>query len=228
MILSVAHVKECKDENLCPVDYSIQNANVTDQGVSADDQTGQNVAPVGDQETGTDDKTGDQELGAEQTFDQEPYVDETLDEEPGADQTGDQEPNADQPGNVQDDKSGVMYSDSQSDVDDTGEQELVADDQPGDVPDKSGDDTGDQSDITVEYSQETMAELPVGQNEQTGETNFVLPLKKRKYEHVDKQHEILQKELFVKLECLDYQKWCQDTEPGHTEPCYKTKTQNCS
>ena len=57
-----------------------------------------------------------------------------------------------------------------------------------------------------------MAELPVGQNEQTGETDFVLPVKKRKYECVDKQNEILQKELFVKLECLDYQKWHQDTE----------------
>ena len=130
--------------------------------------------------------------------------------------TVDQEPNADQPGNVPGDKSGVMYSDSPSDVDDMGEQELVADDQPGDVADESGDDTGDQSDITVEYSQETMAELPVGQNEQTGEADFVLPLKKRKYECVDKQHEILQKELFFKLEHLDYQKWCQDTQSQDT------------
>ena len=43
-----------------------------------------------------------------------------------------------------------MYSDSQGDIEDT----------------------GDQSDITVEYSQETMAELPVGQNEQTGESDI--------------------------------------------------------
>ena len=49
--LSVAHAKESGEENLCPVDYSKPNANATDQCVSADDQTGQNVTPVGDQET---------------------------------------------------------------------------------------------------------------------------------------------------------------------------------
>ena len=42
------------------------------------------------------------------------------DQEPDVDQTVDQEPDADQPGDVPDDKSGVMYSDSQSDVDNTG------------------------------------------------------------------------------------------------------------
>ena len=92
-----------------------------------------------------------------------------------------------------------MYSDSQGDIEDT----------------------GDQSDITVEYSQETMAELPVGQNEQTGESDLVLPLKKGKYECVDKQHE-MQKEHFVKLECLDYQKWCQDTQSHAMKQKHKT------
>ena len=47
-------------------------------------------------------------------------------------------------------------------------------------------------------------------------SDLVLPLKKRKYECVDKQHEI-QKELFVKLECLDYQKWCQDRQSHDTQ-----------
>ena len=128
-------------------------------------------------------------------------------------------------------KHAVLVLFTQSDVDETGEQELGADDQTADVPDdKSGviysdsqsdvDETGDQSDITVDYSQETMAELPIGQNEQTGESetmmsDLVLPLKKRKYECVEKQHEI-QKELFVKLECLDYQKWCHDRQSQDT------------
>ena len=60
--LSVAHAKESREENLCSVDYSKPNANATDQCVSADDQTGQNVTPVGDQETN---KTVDMEMCTE-------------------------------------------------------------------------------------------------------------------------------------------------------------------
>ena len=110
--LSVACAKESREENLCPVDYSKPNANATDQCVTADDQTDQNVTPVGDQET-----------------------DEIIDTEPGADE----------PVEAQDDKS--MHSDLLSDVD------------------ESVQDPGADTDTTVEYSEDTMAEIPVGQND---------------------------------------------------------------
>ena len=35
--LSIPYVKESKCENLCPVDFSFRNVNVTDQVVSVDD-----------------------------------------------------------------------------------------------------------------------------------------------------------------------------------------------
>ena len=81
----------------------------------------------------------------------------------------DTEPGADEPVEAPDDKS--MHSDLLSDVD------------------KAVQDPGADTDTTVEYSEDTMAEIPVGQNDQTGETDLEY-----------NQHEILKKKLIVKLE----------------------------